>query len=191
MKSNVPLQFGFTIKNTTDAVKNLALFSGSIPSLGLAADGDGVKVLTQGDPTQLNKAGIGIYDAVLCDGVLPLAGIVDEKVPGVSVSALDPRFTMEHMVNFLRSNSLIVKKMIIKATSQDQFDNQINFATTSPYKAYGVSVIAPTNYALPTHFQNNKIIIDDVPFRLQDDTFVGWAINAGETVNITFELLED
>lgn len=187
-KSNVPLQFGFSIKNATLTAKNIALFAGTIPSIGLAADGDGKVLLTKGDPTQLNKAGIGTFDAVLSDGILPLEGVIDKTEANISVEPLDPRFTVEHMVNYLRSNSLIVKRMIIKATSQDQFDNQLSFAVTTPFKSLGISAIAPTNYSLPTNFQNNKIIIDDVPFRLQDDTFVGWKINAGETVNITFEL---
>ena len=78
--------------------------------------------------------------------------------------------------------------MIIKASSQDQFDNQISIATVCPFQNYGISTIAPTNYAIPSNFQNNKIIIDDIPYVLQDDTFIGWVINPGETVNITFEL---
>ncbi len=189
--SNIPLQFGIQLKNTyTTTDVTVALFNGTIPSIGLALNSESEQVLTKGDKTQMLLAGFPV-DAVMCDGVLPINGIIPAKnVARIEAASLDTPFTIEHLKEWLKSNTVIIKKMTIKATTQDQFDNQLTFATVSPLKSYGKSVVAPTNYSLPSYLQSNKIVIDDIPVRLQDDTLCIWKINAGETVNITLELAE-
>jgi len=190
-KSNVPLQFGFTIQNDNDRSVNIALFAGGVHTTALVETDTEVPVLTHGDASNLNKMGLGIFDAVLCDGLLPgRDGIVRTIENFVKVTPIVSTFSINHMREYLKSNSFKISRMIIKVDSQDQFDNQIQLATLCPFKHYGISAIAPTNYASPSNYQNNKIIIDDVPYVLGDDTFIGWTINAKEKVSITFELID-
>lgn len=188
-KSNVPQQFGIRIKNNKTTSVNIALFAGAVDTTEEVTNDEDVKVTTKGDARNLNKMGLGNFDAVLCDGILPDKDkTINTKADNVVVSPLSSTFSINHMREHLKSNHYRIKRMIIKATSQDQFDNQISIATICPFQNYGISHIAPTNYSLPSDFQNNKIVIDDMPYILGDDTFIGWTINAGETVNITFEL---
>lgn len=188
-KSNVPLQFGVQIKNARAVPVNIALFAGAVNTRALTTDEDAATVLTNGDATNLNLMGLGVFAAVMSDGFLPVDnGVVNTKADYVSVNSTSPNFSVDHMREHLKSNYYTVKRLIYKVTSQDQFENQIQLATVCPFKNFGISTIAPTNYANPTNFQNNKIIIDDTPFVLGDDTFMGMVINAGETVTLTFEL---
>ena len=138
-------------------------------------------------------------DAVMSDGVLAVYESKDGslKVPDTSggtdyieVKALNPQFRVKDLKKFLISNGYLIN-IIIKAKSQDQFDNPITLRTTSPTENLGSKTILPTNYSTPEMLQTTKIIINDIDGTiLQDDTMILWRLDANEEVNITFEFME-
>ena len=104
---------------------------------------------------------------------------------------LNPQFRIEDLKRYLQSDYYLISRMIIKAQSQDQFDNPITLLTTSPTENLGSKTILPTNYSTPEMLQTTKIIIGDIPGTvLQGDTMMLWRINGGEVINLTFEFTE-
>ena len=104
---------------------------------------------------------------------------------------MNPQFRVKDLKKFLISNGYIINRIIIKAKSQDQFDNPITLRTTSPTENLGSKTILPTNYSTPEMLQTTKIIINDIEGTiLQDDTMITWQLDANEEVNVTFEFME-
>lgn len=198
--SPIAKTFSFQIENTyEDKAKVIALFAGSADCRALATDTDTSKqVFCDADPSAVGAMMRGTCDAIMTDGVLP--EIIDGAltIPSskagnnfLRASANDPRFTIRNLKKWLRSNGYILNRIIIKTKTQDQFDNPMTFATSSPTEDKGSMTIIPTNYSTPEMLQTNKIIINDIAGTLlQDDTVILWRFNAGEVVNITMEFAE-
>lgn len=199
MKSYSPIAKSFTVRieNKYSVAKDLAMFAGTLQTAALAKDAAGAFVLTQGNPLPVRNYAQSAIDAVMVDGVLPVftdgkgLEIPAESSQCLKATSLNPAFSIDSLKSWLRSNSYAISRIIIKATSQDQFDNPMTFRTSSPVENLGATTILPTNYSTPEMLQTTKIIIDNISGTvLQDDTMLLWRINANETVNITFEFLE-
>lgn len=199
MKNYSPIakSFTFRIDNTYDVAKNLCLFAGTLQTAALATNSEDVQVLTQGNPVPVQEYAQSSIDAVMVDGVLPVftegkgLEIPAESAPRLKAISMNPQFSIDSLKSWLKSNSYMISRIIIKATSQDQFDNPMTFRTSSPTENLGATTILPTNYSTPEMLQTTKIIIDNITGTvLQDDTMMFWRINANESVNVTFEFLE-
>lgn len=190
--------FSLRIENKYDVAKYLALFAGSIDTDGIAKDAAGNLFYTTANPDPVRNYAQSAVDAVMTDGVLPViedgALVMPDTKGGtdyMQVTALNPQFRVRDLKKYLRSNCYLISRIIIKAQSQEQFDNPMTFKTSSPTENLGSQTILPTNYSTPEMLQTTKIIIDNIQGTvLQDDTMMFWQINAGETVSVTFEFLE-
>lgn len=191
--------FSLRIKNKFEDAKVLALFSGTIVTEGLAKDKNNADALvfTKANPEPANNYHNGI-DMVMTDGILPLMQAGELIIPETKSDSnfmealpLNPQFRIEDLKRYLQSDYYLISRMIIKAQSQDQFDNPITLLTTSPTENLGSKTILPTNYSTPEMLQTTKIIIGDIPGTvLQGDTMMLWRINGGEVINLTFEFTE-
>lgn len=189
--------FSFRIKNKFEDAKVLALFAGTIMTDAIAKDSEGNLLFTRANPEPVNNYHPGV-DAVMTDGILPMVQAGSLVFPSTKTDAdylevlpLNPQFRIEDLKQFLQSDYYLINRMIIKAQSQDQFDNPITLLTTSPTVSLGSKTILPTNYSTPEMLQTTKIIIGDIPGTvLQNDTMMIWRINGGETINFTFEFSE-
>lgn len=191
--------FSLRIKNKFEDAKVLALFSGTIVTEGLAKDKNNADALvfTKANPEPANNYHNGI-DMVMTDGILPLMQAGELIIPETKRDSdfmealpLNPQFRIEDLKRYLQSDYYLISRMIIKAQSQDQFDNPITLLTTSPTENLGSKTILPTNYSTPEMLQTTKIIIGDIPGTvLQGDTMMLWRINGGEVINLTFEFTE-
>lgn len=191
--------FSLRIKNKFENAKVLALFSGTIVTEGLAKDKNNsdALVFTKANPEPANNYHNGI-DMVMTDGILPLMQAGELIIPETKSDSdymealpLNPQFRIEDLKRYLQSDYYLISRMIIKAQSQDQFDNPITLLTTSPTENLGSKTILPTNYSTPEMLQTTKIIIGDIPGTiLQGDTMMLWRINGGEVINLTFEFTE-
>lgn len=191
--------FSLRIKNKFEDAKMLAFFAGTIMTDGLAKDQNnaGALVFTKANPEPVDNYHPGI-DALMSDGVLPMMQGGELVIPDtkggsdfMEVMSLNPKYRIEDLKKFLQSDFYLINRMIIKAQSQDQFDNPITLLTTSPTDDLGSRIILPTNYSTPDMMQTTKIIIGDIPGTvLQGDTMMLWRINGGETINFTFEFSE-
>lgn len=203
--SNSPLSpiaksFSVRITNKFASAKTIALFAGTIDTLGLATNSASKPILVDSNPEPVINYCQSTVDAVMSDGVL---AVYDSKagsltIPDTSggtdyieVKALNPQFRVKDLKKFLISNGYIINRIIIKAKSQDQFDNPITLRTTSPTENLGSKTILPTNYSTPEMLQTTKIIINDIEGTiLQDDTMITWQLDPNEEVNVTFEFME-
>lgn len=191
--------FSLRIKNKFEDAKVLALFSGTIVTEGLAKDKNNADALvfTKANPEPANNYHNGI-DMVMTDGILPVMQAGELIIPETKSDSdfmealpLNPQFRIEDLKRYLQSDYYLISRMIIKAQSQDQFDNPITLLTTSPTENLGSKTILPTNYSTPEMLQTTKIIIGDIPGTvLQGDTMMLWRINGGEVINLTFEFTE-
>lgn len=191
--------FSLRIKNKFEDAKVLALFTGTIVTEGLAKDKNNsdALVFTKANPEPANNYHNGV-DMVMTDGILPLmqdGQLVIPETKGdtdfMEALPLNPQFRIEDLKRYLQSDYYLISRMIIKAQSQDQFDNPITLLTTSPTENLGSKTILPTNYSTPEMLQTTKIIIGDIPGTvLQGDTMMLWRINGGEVINLTFEFTE-
>ena len=191
--------FSLRIKNKFEDAKVLALFTGTIVTEGLAKDKNNsdALVFTKANPEPASNYHTGV-DMVMTDGVLPLMQdgqlVIPETKGGtdfMEALPLNPQFRIEDLKRYLQSDYYLISRMIIKAQSQDQFDNPITLLTTSPTENLGSKTILPTNYSTPEMLQTTKIIIGDIPGTvLQGDTMMLWRINGGEVINLTFEFTE-
>ena len=191
--------FSLRIKNKFEDAKMLALFTGTIVTEGLAKDKNNsdALVFTKANPEPANNYHTGV-DMVMTDGVLPLMQAGELVIPEtkgdtdfMEALPLNPQFRIEDLKRYLQSDYYLISRMIIKAQSQDQFDNPITLLTTSPTENLGSKTILPTNYSTPEMLQTTKIIIGDIPGTvLQGDTMMLWRINGGEVINLTFEFTE-
>lgn len=191
--------FSLRIKNKFEDAKVLALFSGTIVTEGLAKDKNNsdALVFTKANPEPANNYHTGV-DMVMTDGVLPVMQAGELIIPEtkgdtdfMEALPLNPQFRIEDLKRYLQSDYYLISRMIIKAQSQDQFDNPITLLTTSPTENLGSKTILPTNYSTPEMLQTTKIIIGDIPGTvLQGDTMMLWRINGGEVINLTFEFTE-
>ena len=190
--------FSFRIENKYDVAKQLALFGGSIDTDALAKDAEGNLIFTHADPKPINNYCHTGIDAVLTDGILPVRNELGElALPNekegkfLRATPLNPRFRIEDLKKYLRSDYYLINRIIIKVLAQDQFDNPIVLQTSDPTIDNGSKSILPTNYSDPTMLQTTKIIIDDIPGTvLQGDTMMFWQINSGEVINMTMEFSE-
>ena len=191
--------FSLRIKNKFEDAKVLALFTGTIVTEGLAKDKNNsdALVFTKANPEPANNYHNGV-DMVMTDGILPLMQAGELVIPEtkgdtdfMEALPLNPQFRIEDLKRYLQSDYYLISRMIIKAQSQDQFDNPITLLTTSPTENLGSKTILPTNYSTPEMLQTTKIIIGDIPGTvLQGDTMMLWRINGGEVINLTFEFTE-
>ncbi len=191
--------FSLRIKNKFEDAKVLALFTGTIGTEGLAKNKNNsdALVFTKANPEPANNYHNGV-DMVMTDGILPLMQAGELVIPEtkgdtdfMEALPLNPQFRIEDLKRYLQSDYYLISRMIIKAQSQDQFDNPITLLTTSPTENLGSKTILPTNYSTPEMLQTTKIIIGDIPGTvLQGDTMMLWRINGGEVINLTFEFTE-
>ena len=196
--SPIAKSFTFRIDNTYDVAKNLCLFAGTLQTSALAMNLEtNVAELTQGNPVPVQQYAQSNVDALMIDGILPVytegkgLEIPAEASPRLKAISMNPQFSIDSLKSWLKSNSYMISRIIIKASSQDQFDNPMTFRTSSPTENLGATTILPTNYSTPEMLQTTKIVIDNITGTvLQDDTMIFWRINANESVNITFEFLE-
>lgn len=198
--SPIAKTFAFQLENRyEDQAKVIALFTGTADCRALATDtATGKQVFCDANPAAVGTMMKGICDAVMVDGVMP--EIIDGEltIPDTKggtnflrAVAKDPRFSINGLKKWLTSNGYLINRIIIKTKTQDQFDNPITFATSSPTDDKGSVTITPTNYSTPEMLQTNKIIIDNIEGTvLQDDTVIEWTLNPGEVVNITLEFTE-
>ena len=181
--SNSPLSpiaksFSVRISNKFASAKTIALFAGTIDTLGLATDSASKSVLVDSNPEPVINYCQSTVDAVMSDGVL---AVYDSKAGTLTIPDTSGG------TDYIEVKALI----IIKAKSQDQFDNPITLRTTSPTENLGSKTILPTNYSTPEMLQTTKIIINDIEGTiLQDDTMITWQLDANEEVNVTFEFME-
>ena len=198
--SPIAKTFAFQLENHyEDKAKVIALFAGNADCRALATDeATGKTVFCDANPAAVGTMMKGICDAIMVDGVLPEIKDGELRIPDIKggndylrAIAKDSRFSINGLKKWLRSNGYIINRIIIKTKTQDQFDNPMTFATSSPTEDKGSVTITPTNYSTPEMLQTNKIIIDDIQGTLlQDDTVIEWTLNAGEVVNITLEFTE-
>ena len=185
--------YSFSITNKGNVDKNVCLFQGIVDTYAIAIDANENPVFTNGNVEALRKFGFSDVDAILTDGVSPVftqgkgLEIPDPNASGaeciVSRSS-NPRFNIETLKSYLKSGGYMIKEFIATATTQGQFGNPITLQTISPVQTLTADYIEVTRYAVPTNFNNNKVIIP-TNIALQADTFLSWVIKAGETVEIT------
>ena len=191
--------FSLRIKNKFEEAKVLAMFAGTIMTDSIAKDASNANALvfTKANPEPVNNYHPGV-DAVMTDGILPMVQSGELIIPDTKEGSnfmealpLNPQFRIEDLKRYLQSDYYLISRIIIKAQSQDQFDNPITLLTTSPTENLGSKTILPTNYSTPEMLQTTKIIIGDIPGTvLQGDTMMLWRINGGEIINLTFEFSE-
>lgn len=190
--------FSLRLVNKYEEAKYLALFAGTIQTMGLAKDSEGNPHLVFSDPRPVRNYSQASIDCVMTDGVSPIVEgddlVIPDKKSGKDYFECipsNPQFKIEDLKNYLKNNYYLISRIIIKVQSQDQFDNPITLQTSSPTQNNGSKTILPTNYSDPTMLQTTKIIIDDIKGTVfQDDTMMYWKINGGEVINITFEFDE-
>lgn len=197
--SPIKQSFSIRIENKYPEAKNVALFAGSIDTMGLAKDTEGQLHFTVANPEPVQNYVQGKIDAIMTDGVLPVMQDGTLTIPDTKgdtdflrAKSLNDQFRIRDLLSYLKANVYLIDMITIKVQSQDQFDNPIIFKTTSPVQSLSTTSINPTKYSSPNMLQTTKIEIKDLKgTRIQEDTFMSWLINAGEIVNITFDFTED
>lgn len=174
-------KFSFTLKNVSVTAYVVALLAGIFDTKLAVADlVTGDVTITYNNPAALVAAGFAV-DAVADDGTI---------LTDVTCTAGNSKRTVRQFQDYIHSQGLSVKKLIIQANNPDVFSNEIEITRYTP-----LTGSAPENLDLNQFYdayqnQTSKIEIDfeksGLSLDLAFNTIMLMKVGAGREITFTF-----
>lgn len=174
-------KFGFKIANAAATAKKI----GIIPAPYIPRDGYELDLTAPGtitkhlhDTAAIRAAGI-VVDAVLDDGTIATS---------VTVTAAKSTANIQNFLEFIKTNPLPLKEILIVSTDASAFNGEIELRKVSPFQLGAPQTIELNQFYDPYQQADDRITVKfgDNELELSDDLFMGLIVPAGATLDITF-----
>lgn len=174
-------KFGFKIANASATAKKIGIIPAPyIPRDGYNVDLDAPGTVTKHmhDITAITAAGI-VVDAVLDDGTI---------ATNVNVTAAKSTANIQNFLEFIKTNPLPLKEILIVSTDASAFNGEIELRKVSPFQLGAPQTIELNQFYDPYQQADDRITVKfgDNELELSDDLFMGLIVPAGATLDITF-----
>lgn len=180
--SSLANKFSFKIANGAASAYVIALLAGIFDTQKCVANTTtGAVTITYSDKTALVAAGFSSVDAVADDGTI---------LTSVVCTASNSKRTIKQFRDYIQSQGLSLKKLIIQADNPDVFSNEIEITRYTPLTGSAPENIDLNQFYDPYQTQTTKIEIDfsknGLNLDLAFNTVMLMKIGAGRTVTFTF-----
>lgn len=174
-------KFGFKIVNGAATAKKIGIIPAPyIPRDGYTIDLTAPATVTKHmhDLVAILAAGI-VVDAVLDDGIIATS---------VVVTAAKSTANIQNFLEFIKTNPLPLKEILIVSTDASAFNGEIELRKVSPFQLGAPQTIELNQFYDPYQQADDRITVKfgDNELELSDDLFMGLIVPAGATMDITF-----
>lgn len=178
-------RFTFTLKNTTGALKVVAILAACFDTLAVTAAttaaGDPLVYTTAmtkkyTDATAIVAAGY-VCDYVLDDGTI---------VSGLVASSANSKMSIRHFREFIKQEGRLLINMSVQANNAAAFNQTLEVVKVTPLQGSAPQYLPLSEFRSVDQSATDKINVNDVGLEMSHDTLMLLPIAEGHEVTISF-----